>query len=124
LPRIICKIEKIESEKHNRNKEKILQYIIPYLDDMFGTKISSDEHTKPERYSPSYIILTSYEYTKKCPNEPEEGQYTRYSLRFERTEFEYECIIEKIPYTRTRWKEISHNREYKIGTISDIFTNF
>ena len=124
LPRSIRKIEKIQSKKHNGNKKKVLQYIVPYLDNMLSTEISSDEHAKPERYCPSYIVLTSEEYTEKCPNEPKESKYTRYSLGFERTELEYQGIIEKIPYTRTCWKEIPHNGEYKIGTISDIFTNF
>jgi hypothetical protein len=80
LPRIICKIEKIERKNHNRYKEEIPENIIPDFDNMLGSKVSSDKHTYSEGYGVSQVVYSSEKNTKSCSYKPKECEHTGDSL--------------------------------------------
>lgn len=81
--------------------------MIPECDDVSSTEVSSYEHTECESESPCEIILSLKEDSCDSPYEPKYRHRRRCSLRFEGRETEYKSIIEVVPHSGARDKNIS-----------------
>jgi hypothetical protein len=116
-PRIICKIEEIQSKNHDRKKKDISKKMIAKFDYMFRPPPASEKHPESETYRLSYEILPSYHDSRETADKPKHAHRRRESLRHESRETQDKGMMEIIPHSRPRDKHISEDIEAKKSSI-------
>lgn len=126
LPRIICKIEKIQSEKYNPNEDNISHSVISDFYHLFSSKMSSYIHSNSKCHGVENMVIPLRKYPNCCTDKPKYCHCIPRRFSFECRKLENKSISKIIPNSWTCGKEIAKERKDKIGKIaknSSIFSD-
>lgn len=115
-------IEKVDGEKYDRKKQNITKNIVSELDNMLGTKISTDEHPECKSDAPWDDILSCRENTEECTDKPKYRKHCSHSLCLERGESYDESIDKIVPHSRPSDEEIPDHSKEKKTYIVHVFS--